>query len=117
MVGLAIDPIPMEEVSEDIPQEEDNNGETDDYLNEEFEVLQIHTHNVNKKLIIRKTMRKILKRLVMDQVMKERENHHLLLILMMYYRYSINTLVCLELLICPPSLSLSLSLSGYWSRE
>ena len=40
MVGLAIDPIPMEEVSEDIPQEEDNNGETDDYLNEEFEVLQ-----------------------------------------------------------------------------
>ena len=54
-------------------------------------------------------MRKILKRLVMDQVMKERESHHLLLILMMYYRYSINTLVCLELLICPLSLSLSLT--------
>ena len=75
---------------------------------------------MNKKLIIRKTMRKILKRLVMDQVMKERENLHLLLILMMYYRYSINTLVCLELLIRPPlsiSLSLSLSLSQAIGQE
>ena len=35
-VSIGIDPFPMEEVSKEIAQED--NGGTDDYLNEEFEV-------------------------------------------------------------------------------